>query len=97
MRLYIRRRMLAAVCVIAEMYLSGSLACAKGLRDPDDNWFGDRSAMPEPGLGPAQPDPGLASFAWRYNRRFQLTSLIPRLVHSAVRTAPLPYPKLIAS
>ena len=38
----------------------------------------------------------LGSFAWRFNRRFQLTSLIPRLVHSAVRTAPLPYAKLVA-
>ena len=38
----------------------------------------------------------LASYAWRFNRRFQLESLIPRLVHSAVRTAPLPYAKLIA-
>ncbi len=39
----------------------------------------------------------LASFAWRFNRRFQLTSLIPRLVHSAVRTAPMPYHQLVAS
>jgi hypothetical protein len=31
----------------------------------------------------------LGSFAWRHNRRFQLATLIPRLVHSAVRTAPL--------
>jgi hypothetical protein len=38
----------------------------------------------------------LGSFAWRHNRRFQLESLIPRLVHSAVRTAPLPYTKLVA-
>jgi hypothetical protein len=38
----------------------------------------------------------LASYAWRFNRRFQLESLIPRLVHGAVRTAPLPYAKLIA-
>ena len=38
----------------------------------------------------------LASFAWRFNRRFQLDSLIPRLVHSAVRTAPLPYHELVA-
>jgi hypothetical protein len=38
----------------------------------------------------------LGSFASRYNRRFQLDSLIPRLVHSAVRTAPLPYATLIA-
>jgi predicted benzoate:H+ symporter BenE len=39
----------------------------------------------------------LASFAWHFNRRFQLTSLIPRLVHSAVRTNPLPYYQLVAS
>jgi hypothetical protein len=39
----------------------------------------------------------LASFAWRYNRRFQLTSLIPRLVHSTVRTAPLPCHQLVTS
>jgi transposase-like protein len=38
----------------------------------------------------------LGSFAWRFNRRFQLDSLIPRLVHSAVRTAPLPCRTLIA-
>ena len=30
----------------------------------------------------------LASFAWRYNRRFQLESLIPRLVHSAGQDRP---------
>ena len=39
----------------------------------------------------------LASYAWRFNRRFQLDTLLPRLVHSAVRTAPLPYAKLVAS
>ena len=39
----------------------------------------------------------LGSFAWRHDRRFQLDSLIPRLVRSAVRAAPLPYAKLIAS
>ena len=38
----------------------------------------------------------LGSFAWRYDRRFQLDSLIPRLVHSAIRTAPLPYATLVA-
>jgi hypothetical protein len=37
----------------------------------------------------------LASFAWRYNRRFQLATLIPRLVHGAVRIAPLPYHQLV--
>jgi hypothetical protein len=39
----------------------------------------------------------LASFAWRYNRRFELGTLIPRLVHSAVQTKPLPYALLVAS
>jgi hypothetical protein len=39
----------------------------------------------------------LASYARRYNRRFQLDTSVPRLVRSAVRTAPLPYAKLVAS
>jgi hypothetical protein len=48
-------------------------------------------------ISPEQAGRYPGSFAWRYNRRFQLASLIPRLVHSAVRIAPLPYPILIAS
>ena len=56
--------------------------------------------MPEPLLDGAGVVPVVGelkgSFAWRFNRRFQLTSLIPRLVHSAVRTAPLPYHQLVA-
>jgi transposase-like protein len=39
----------------------------------------------------------LGSFAWRHNRRFQIDTMLPRLVHSAVRTAPLPYAKLVTS
>jgi hypothetical protein len=39
----------------------------------------------------------LAGHAWRFDRRFQLDTMLPRLVHSAVRTAPLPYAKLVAS
>ena len=39
----------------------------------------------------------LGSFAWRFNRRFQLDSLIPRFVHAATRTDPLPYRMLVAS
>ena len=38
----------------------------------------------------------LASFAWRYNRRYQLQTMIPRFVHSAARTQPMPYRLLIA-
>jgi hypothetical protein len=47
-------------------------------------------------ITPAHAGRYLASFAWRYNRRFELASLIPRLVHSAVRTGPMPYRVLVA-
>ena len=33
----------------------------------------------------------LASFAWRFNRRFQLDSLTERLAYACARTAPHPY------
>ncbi len=48
-------------------------------------------------ISPEHAERYLASFAWRHNRRFQLASMIPRLVHSATRTGPLPYQALIAS
>jgi len=48
-------------------------------------------------VSPEHADRYLGSFAWRHNRRFQLDSLIPRLVHSAVRTGPLSYRALVAS
>ena len=32
----------------------------------------------------------LAEFQWRYNRRFDLVSLLPRLLHAAARTPPMP-------
>ena len=47
-------------------------------------------------LSPAHAPRYLASFAWRFNRRFQLDSMLLRLVHSAARTQPLPYRLLIA-
>ena len=47
-------------------------------------------------LGPDHAGRYLASFAWRYNRRYQLETMIPRFVHSAARTEPLPYRLLIA-
>jgi transposase-like protein len=47
-------------------------------------------------LSPAHAPRYLASFAWRFNRRFQLASMLLRLVHSAARTQPLPYRLLIA-
>ena len=40
-------------------------------------------------LGPDHAGRYLASFAWRYNRRYQLETMIPRFVHSAARTEPL--------
>ena len=33
----------------------------------------------------------LAEFAYRFNRRYQLVDLVPRLAYVAVRTPPLPY------
>ena len=47
-------------------------------------------------LSPAHAPRYLASFAWRFNRRFQLDSMILRLVHSAARTKPLPHRLLVA-
>ena len=38
----------------------------------------------------------LASFAWRYNRRYQVQTMILRFDHSAARTNPVPYRSLIA-
>lgn len=32
----------------------------------------------------------IAEFQWRYNRRFDLASLLPRLLHAAARTPPMP-------
>jgi transposase-like protein len=47
-------------------------------------------------LGPAHAPRYLASFAWRFNRRFQLDSMLVRFVHSAARTQPLPHRLLVA-
>jgi hypothetical protein len=47
-------------------------------------------------LSPAHAARYPSSFAWRYNRRFQLDSMLLRLVHSAARTQPLPYRMLVA-
>ena len=55
-----------------------------------------RSPEPTASLGPDHAQRYLASFAWRYNRRYQLNTMIPRFVHSAARTQPIPYRALIA-
>ena len=47
-------------------------------------------------LGPNHAERDLASFAWRYNRRHQLQSMIPRFLHGAARTQPIPHRYLIA-
>ena len=46
-------------------------------------------------LSPDRAERYLASFAWRYNRRFQLQTMVPRFIHSASRTQPIPYRNLI--
>ena len=47
-------------------------------------------------IGPDHAERYLASSSWRYNRRHQLQTTIPRFVHGAARTSPMPYPTLIA-
>ena len=47
-------------------------------------------------LGPAHAGRYLASFAWRFNRRFQLDSMLVRFVHSTARAKPMPYRLLVA-
>jgi hypothetical protein len=47
-------------------------------------------------LSPAHAARCLASFAWRFHRRFQLETMLPRFLHSAARTDPLPYRLLTA-
>ena len=47
-------------------------------------------------LGPDHAERYFASFAWRYNQRCQLQTMIPRFVHSAARPQPIPYRTLIA-
>ena len=36
-------------------------------------------------------DRTLAEFEWRFNRRYDLSAMIPRLAYAAVRTPPMPY------
>ena len=38
----------------------------------------------------------LASSDWRYNRRYQLQTMIPRFFHSVARTEPMPYQIVVA-
>jgi hypothetical protein len=47
-------------------------------------------------LSPAHAPRYLASFAWRFNRRFQLDSMLVRFIHSAARTKPMPCRTLVA-
>ena len=41
-------------------------------------------------LGPDHAERYLASFAWRYNRRYQLQTMIPRFIRSIAPRAPAP-------
>lgn len=47
-------------------------------------------------LSPAHAARYLTSFARRFNRRFQLDSMLLRFLHSAARTKPMPYRTLVA-
>ncbi len=47
-------------------------------------------------LGPGYADRYLASFAWRYNRRYSLEEMVPCLVQTAALTPPITYKQLLA-
>ena len=36
----------------------------------------------------------LAEFEYRFNRRYDLAAMLPRLIHAAVQTPPMPYRRL---
>ena len=46
-------------------------------------WRSDRELAPW--------EEGVAEFSYRFNRRFSLTEMLPRLAFVALRTAPTPY------
>jgi hypothetical protein len=47
-------------------------------------------------VGPKHARHYLASFAYRFNRRYQLDSIVERLAWAAVHTGPQPYQVIIA-
>ena len=66
-------------------------------------WVTPRSATsrrhsPAPTITSARSTPSatLTSFAWRFNRRYQLDTLTERLAYACARTAPHPYRVIIA-
>lgn len=68
------------------------LACRTQLAWRSDNNFGQRQASNRRNLSCLRAAVRyLAEFAYRFNRRYQLADLVPRLDYVAVRTPPLPY------
>ena len=55
-----------------------------------------RSPAPTTTSAPSMRSRYLTSFAYRFNRRFQLDSIVERLAWAAVHTAPQPYRVIIA-
>ena len=47
-------------------------------------------------VSPTPPQPSPTSFASRFNRRFQLDSIVERLAWAATRTVPQPYRVIVA-
>ena len=81
--------------MLAFVFAQLGCAFAPGIGQQSSDRFGFRVDL---ALAAHLEDAGryLASFAWRYNRRYQLQTMIPRFVHSAARTQPMPYRLLIA-
>jgi len=73
----------------------GSSSIASG-KELTDRLFGLRKRA-EPGkhefdtFGPRHVPRYLAEFEYRFNRRYDLAAMIPRLTWASVRTPPMPY------
>ena len=82
-----RRELLGAGCGHAATNEPGALAGKgrAGCADPEPDRYSQCFVLPVKG-----------ALAVRYNRRYQLQTMIPRFVHSAARTQPMPYRLLIA-
>ena len=61
-------------------------------------WATSRRRSPAPTItsAPKHAQRYLASYAWRFNRRYQLDTLTERLAYACARTAPHPYRVIIA-
>ena len=77
----------AIVMLLESVYEADFLPCSHGFR-PGRSAHDALHAVRE---GAMEGKRWVIDFAYRFNRRYQLADLVPRLAYVAARTAPLPY------